>query len=76
MIEKDRYLNLERNQRVCSMCNSNDIEDEFHFILQCPAYNDLRKKFLKQRYYNRPSVFKLLHRFGLAQSVACPLLAR
>ena len=44
MIEKGRYLNLERNQRVCSMCNLNDIEDEFHFILRCPAYNDLREK--------------------------------
>ena len=43
MIEKGRYLNLERNQRVCSMGHLNDIEDEFHFILRCPAYNDLRK---------------------------------
>ena len=25
------------------MCNLNDVEDEFHFILRCPAYNDLRK---------------------------------
>ena len=29
------------------MCNLNDIEDRFHFILLCPAYNDLRKKYLK-----------------------------
>ena len=64
MIEKGRYLNLERNQRVCSMCNLNDIEDEFHFILRCPAYYDLRKKYLKQRYCNRPSVFKLLQLFN------------
>ena len=64
MIEKGRYLNLERNQRVCSMCNLNDIEDEFHFILRCPAYNDLRKKYLKQRYCNSPSVFKLLQLFN------------
>ena len=56
MIEKGRYLDLEINQRVCSMCNLNDIEDEFHFILRCPADNDLRKKYLN----NRPSVFKLL----------------
>ena len=45
MIEKGR-----KDQRVCSMCNSNDTEDEFLFILRCPAYNDLRKKYLKQRY--------------------------
>ena len=30
--------------RLCSMCNLNDIEDEFHLTLRCPAYNDLRRK--------------------------------
>ena len=64
IIEKGRYVNLERNQRVCSICNLNDIEDEFHFILRCPAYNDLKKKYLKQRYCNRQSVFKLLQLFN------------
>ena len=59
MIEKGRYLHLERNERVCSMCNSNDIEDEFHFILRCPSYNELRKNYTKQRYSNRPSLFKI-----------------
>ena len=34
-IQKGRYLNLERNQRVFSKCNLNDIEDEFHYILRC-----------------------------------------
>ena len=43
MIEKGRYINLERNQRVCSVCNLNDIEDEFYFILRCPTYNNVRK---------------------------------
>ena len=60
MIEKSRYINLERNKRVCSMCSFNDIEDEFHFILRCPAYNDVKKNYFKRRYSTRPSVFKLL----------------
>ena len=42
-IEKGRHNNKERNQRKFPLCNSN-IEDEFHFILICPAYIDLRKK--------------------------------
>ena len=24
-----------------------DIEDEYHFILTCPTYRDIRKKFIK-----------------------------
>ena len=43
MIGKGRYINLERNKRLCPMCNFNYIEDEYHFILRWPAYNDLRK---------------------------------
>ena len=64
MIEKRRYFNLERNKRVCSMCNLNNIEDEFHVILRCPAYIDLRRKYLKPRYSIRPSVFKLIQLFN------------
>ena len=34
-IEKGTMYKFERNQR--SKCNFNDIEDEFYFILRCPA---------------------------------------
>ena len=65
MIEKGRYIDLARNHRICSLCNLNDIEDEFHFILRCPVYNDLRKMYLKPRYNTRPSVFKLIQLFNV-----------
>ena len=51
------------NQRYCLCCNSNDIEDEFHFVCVCPSFNDIRKKYIKKFYYIRPSVFKYLQ-FG------------
>ena len=41
------------------MCNLNEIEDEYHFILQCPLYNDIRMKFILKYYHKRPSVLKL-----------------
>ena len=31
MIEKGRRLNIERSLRFCPFCNSNVIEDEYHF---------------------------------------------
>ena len=38
MIEEGWYRNIERMQRLCQYCNMNIIEDEFHFLLVCPAY--------------------------------------
>ena len=33
-IETGRFYNLDRHERMCSMCNLNVVEDEYHFILQ------------------------------------------
>jgi hypothetical protein len=41
-IETRRFYNLDRHERVCSMCNLNVVEDEYHFILQCEKYIDVR----------------------------------
>ena len=63
-IESGRYHATPRGQRICTVCNSNDVEDEMHFILLCPAYADLRTVFLKQYYYRHPSVYKLVELFS------------
>ena len=44
-IERGRYSNIEREPRFCQLCNENMIGDEFHFILECPALQHLRKHF-------------------------------
>ena len=31
---------IPRNERKCKLCNS--LEDEFHFIIECPLYHDYR----------------------------------
>ena len=58
-LEFGRHRNVERSERKCRLCNLNEIEDEYHFILQCPLYNDIRIKFIKTYYHKRPSVLKL-----------------
>ncbi|XP_033746730.1 uncharacterized protein LOC117331881 [Pecten maximus] len=58
-IESGRYVSIDRSKRVCTLCNLNDIEDEFHFVLVCTRYSDLRQKYLKYYYKNNPSVYKL-----------------
>jgi hypothetical protein len=45
-IEIGRYKNIDRDKRTCLICNSDEIEDEFHFMMACPEYRDLRIKYL------------------------------
>ena len=59
-IESGRSQYIPRSERICQLCNT-VIEDEFHFVLKCPVYFDLwKKKYIKQYYWRRPSVFKLV----------------
>ena len=44
--------------RLCTLCNGSHIEDEYHFVAICPAYNRLREKYIRPYYYKRPSVHK------------------
>lgn len=44
-IEKGRHNGLKPEERICKTCNSNDIEDEFHFLFVCPKYQDQRDAF-------------------------------
>lgn len=59
-VEMGRFNETPRTQRICKFCNSNDIEDEFHFLFACDTYCELRKLYIKKYYYQRPSVFKLV----------------
>ena len=59
-IETGRYKNVPLEHRICPMCKS-DVEDEYHVMFKCPAYNNLRKRYLKPYYFQRPSVYKLTH---------------
>lgn len=68
-IEAGRYgvNRTERNQRYCTFCDRLDLEDEYHFIIICPTYNDLRHIFLKRFYYVRPSMFKFIELMNCQQ---------
>lgn len=51
-VERGRYkftknntgqrIPLERNKRTCLLCNENCVEDESHFLTECPLY--IKKK--------------------------------
>lgn len=59
-IETGRYYNIDRKDRLCIYCNTSSIEDEFHFLLECNKYADIREKYIKQYYWRHPSTYKLI----------------
>ncbi len=73
-VESGRFNNIERENRVCTMCNSHELEDEYHFILTCPRYRELRAIYIKRYYVNRPSMFKMTELFKSENpSILCNL---
>lgn len=60
-IETGRHRNIERSARKCNFCTLDEIEDEYHFVLICPYYNDLRRIYIKRYFYTRPSMYKFIN---------------
>jgi hypothetical protein len=57
-IESGRYQNEFRSNRICTLCNLRDVEDEFHFILKCSKYQEMRNLYIKKYYFGQSSAFK------------------
>ena len=51
---------IEFDDRKCKLCNSNKLEEEFHFVLECPLYDHIRKQYIGQFYFRGPSMFKFI----------------
>jgi len=49
-IERGRWCvpRVPREERVCRMCDTGGLEDERHFLLDCPAYEVERREFAQQ----------------------------
>ena len=61
-VQSGRYANnrIPRNERICKLCNMEEVEDEYHFVLICPKYMQLRKKYISDFFYTKPSMYKLV----------------
>ena len=46
-IETGRFTNTKLEERICTLCTSNSIENETHFTMACPLYNSEREKLLQ-----------------------------
>ena len=59
-IETGRHRNTEKSNGLCIYCNLNIVEDEYYMLLECPTYNNIRRKYIKPFYWKKPSTFKIV----------------
>ena len=47
-VETGRYSGLSVHERTCNICNSNETEDEIHFLFKYACYHDLRQSLIDE----------------------------
>jgi len=58
-IETGRYHpRVPRHRRLCTQCGLSDIEDEYHFILVCNKYLNVRNQYMPRYYREHPTIAK------------------
>ena len=59
-VEIGRHSGIDRSDRTCTLCNSNKLGDEYHFLLECINHDivNLRKCYIPKQFYTRPSMYK------------------
>ena len=60
-VECGRWARPERtpfDDRKCKLCHK--LEDEYHIVLECPLYTDLRKQTISKFYWGRPNMPKFI----------------
>ena len=70
-INRGRFNDTDREKRKCKFCKEK-VEDEYHFLLICPKYLDIRKQYIPEKFFLHPN----LHKFNLLMSAKSESLIR
>jgi hypothetical protein len=54
-IEQGRFWSVDCDDRICDICNLNNIGDEFHYLFECTFFENERKKLLPFDVLKNPS---------------------
>ena len=63
-VNKLRYENIPRNERLCPKCEMEEIGDEFHYVFCCPYFHAKRVSCLPVYFRRRPNAFKFNQLFN------------
>ena len=53
-----KHISIPFIQWKCKLCLK--LEVEFYFLLECPLYKDLRKKYVKKYYWKNTNMLKFI----------------
>ena len=68
-IEQGRWKNIERENRKCELCENNEIGDEYHYILNCRYFKEVRNKYVKKRFTVRPNAITFKELMGTKNKI-------
>ena len=54
---------LKLEERVCSICSSGEVEDEYHFLLKCVVFSDIRVDYINNIMRNNADFFNFNFNF-------------
>ena len=57
-IERGRWENIERSQRICTLCNRDEMGDEFHYLFECDFFKKTRTIYLPKFYQRHANILK------------------
>ena len=55
---EQKHADRSQGNYACPFCKDSD-ETEIHFLFVCPKYKTLRETYLLEKFYLRPSAFKM-----------------
>ena len=58
-VETGRFQGNKLEERICKLCNTDSVEDEFHFLFDCPLYNDIRNDLFNEVLLEKPDFIYL-----------------
>ena len=53
-----RFYGVDFEDRICSLCNSREIGDEYHYVMKCTFFKNERQKFIDSTYWKNPNCIK------------------
>ena len=68
--------NTAYENRLCSICDMNEVGDEYHYILKCPAFQDHRNRYLSEFYITNPNMEKFAQLFQSSNNTVLCKLAK
>ena len=57
-LEVDGFKNIQEDKRLCELCELGEVENESHFLLYCPYYDELRTPILHEMSVQNPEMFR------------------